>query len=230
MKIQGAVALVTGANRGLGRALAEALVAGGARVYAAARDPKTVDLAGVTPVRLDVTDAEQVAEAARALGDVNLVINNAGVFQPAGVDHPQLEAVARQSFETNFFGPLRMAQAFAPVLKANGGGALVNVLSVLTWTVLPGTGVYSASKAAGLLWTDGLRLDLAAQGTQVVAVHAAFIDTQMSANLQGPKTTPEVVAQRVLTGIEEGQQEILVDEISRQVKSQLAQPKPMYGS
>jgi len=230
MKIQGAVALVTGANRGLGRALAEALVAAGAKVYAAARDPKSVDFAGVTPVRLDVTDAEQVAEVARTLGDVTLVINNAGVFQPAAVDHPQLEAVARQSFETNFFGPLRMAQAFAPILKSNGGGALVNVLSALTWTVLPGTGVYSASKAAGLLWTDALRLDLAAQGTQVVAVHAAFIDTQMSANLQGPKTTPEVVARRVLTGIEEGQQEILVDEISRQVKSQLAQPKPRYGA
>lgn len=228
MKIPG-VALVTGANRGLGRALTQALIARGVKVYAGARDPRLVDVAGAIPVRLDVTNPDDVAEAARTLGDVSLVINNAGVFQTASVTDPRLEAVARESFEVNFFGPMRLAQAFAPILAANGGGALVNVLSVLSWTVLPGTGVYSATKAAGLMWTDGLRTELSSQGTQVVAVHAAFIDTQMSAGLQGPKTSPEVVAQRVLAGLEEGQQEILVDEISRQVKSQLAQPKPRYG-
>lgn len=229
MKIQGSIALVTGANRGLGLAFAQALLARGAKkVYAAARDPKTITLDGVVPLKLDVTNADDIAAAARAAGDVNLVINNAGIaLAPSLLDADGDDALRRQ-LETNLFGPLAISRAFAPALAANGGGALVNMLSALSWLSLPTTGAYSVSKSAAWALTNGLRHELRAQGTQVVGLHAAFIDTEMAAHVSAPKTSSADVARIALDGVEAGQEEILIDEVTRQVKGSLSTAKPAY--
>jgi NAD(P)-dependent dehydrogenase (short-subunit alcohol dehydrogenase family) len=221
MKIQGSTALVTGANRGLGLAFAKALLAAGARkVYAGARDPATVTLPGVIPVKLDVTNDHDITAAAHALGDVDIVINNAGIAAGAalldakgGVDS------LRHLLETNLHGMHAVSRAFAPVLKANGGGALVNMLSALSWTSLGSTSAYSVSKAAAWALTNGLRNELRGQGTQVVAVHAGYIDTDMTAHVDAPKSSPHDIAQRTVEGIAQGQLEVLTDETSRDVKA-----------
>ncbi len=228
MDIRHSVALVTGANRGLGRAFAAALLARGAgKVYAAARDVSSIDLPGVVPVRLDVTDAAEVAAAARSLGDVNLLINNAGVIARSTVVGGDIAAMRRE-METNFFGMLAMSQAFAPVLGANGGGALVNVLSVLSWVTVPGTAMYSASKAAAWALTNALRQELAAQNTQVTALHVGYMDTDMAAHVQTPKANPADVANLVLDAVRDGRDEVLADELSRQVKAGLAADPGVY--
>lgn len=229
MKIQGSTALVTGANRGLGLAFAQALLAGGAaKVYAAARDPSTITLPGARPLRLDITRPADIEAAARACPDVTLLINNAGVLQPSGFLAANAESAVRASLETNFFGTLALSRAFAPVLKANGGGALVNMLSVLSWLVLPQIGAYSASKAAAWALTNGLRNELRAQGTQVVGVHAAYIDTDMAKNVNAPKTKPGVVVQQVLAAVEAGREEVLADEVTRGVKQGLSAEAASY--
>jgi NAD(P)-dependent dehydrogenase (short-subunit alcohol dehydrogenase family) len=228
MNIEGSVALVTGANRGLGKVLAEQLRAKGARkVYAGARDPAKITYAGVTPVKLDVTSAADVAAAAAALGDVNLVINNAGIA-PFGTlaGDPSLEA-ARAVMETNYFAPLRVANAFAPILAKNGGGALVNMLSVLSWITFPSLGAYCASKSAAWALTNALRHELKAQKTLVIGVHAGLIDTDMAAGVDAPKVSPEQVAAAILEAVASGREEVLSDETSRQVKSALSiEPGP----
>lgn len=230
MKIKDSVALITGANRGLGLAFAKALLAAGARqVYAGARDPSTVPaLPGLVPVRLDITNADDVAAAARACADVTLLINNAGIAQGGSFLSPQGTDVARSQLDTNFFGTLAMARAFAPVLKANGGGVLVNMLSILSWVSMSSTSAYSASKAAAWSLTNGLRNELRAQGTQVVGVHAAFIDTDMARHIQAPKTRPEDVAAQTLQAIEDGREEVLADSLTRQVKSALSAESGIY--
>jgi NAD(P)-dependent dehydrogenase (short-subunit alcohol dehydrogenase family) len=223
MKIQGSVALVTGANRGLGRAFVEGLLARSAgKIYAGARDPGQVKTPGVEAIQLDVTNAEQVAAAGRRLGDVNLLINNAGIFQTGALLDDDAEGSARRQFETNFFGALAVSRALAPALKKNGGGALVNVLSALSWAVLPGTGSYSATKAAALALTHGLRNELKPQGTLVVAVHSGYIDTDMARGVPGPKVSPEDVVRQVLEALEEDREEVLADAVSRAVKSRLS--------
>lgn len=227
MPIEGAVALVTGANRGLGLAFVRALLeAGAARVYAAARDPSRVTLG--TPIRLDITDAASVDAAARTASDVNLLINNAAVLQARPFLADDAEQAVRAALETNLFGTLAMARAFAPVLKANGGGALVNMLSVLSWLNLPQVGAYGASKAAAWALTNGLRNELRAQGTLVVGVHAAFIDTDMAAFVKGPKSPPEAVARLVIEAIEQGREEVLADEVTRNVKRGLSAEPASY--
>src|SRR5262249_20935206 len=134
MKVSGSIALVTGANRGLGLAFAKALVErGAAKVYAAARNPEAVTLKGVAPLKLDVTSGEDIAAAARAAGNVNLLINNAGIARPGGFLADGAVEPALEQFEVNFVGPLRMARAFAPILAKSGGGAIINVLSVASW-------------------------------------------------------------------------------------------------
>jgi NAD(P)-dependent dehydrogenase (short-subunit alcohol dehydrogenase family) len=228
MKIHGAVALVSGANRGLGRALAAALLARGAKVYAGARDPSRVELPGARPLRLDITRAEDVAAAARACADVTLLFNNAGAMQPAPFLAPGADAAARSLLETNFFGTLALSRAFAPVLAANGGGAIVNVLSVLSWLNLPQAGAYGASKAAAWALTNGLRNELRFQGTRVLAVHAAFIDTDMARNIQAPKTPPATVVEQVLAALEEGRDEVLADDLTRKVKRGLGAEPASY--
>lgn len=223
MKISGSVALVTGANRGLGRALARALAERGAStVYAGARDPGTVTDPGLVPVKLDVTDPADIAAAAARYEDVTLLINNAGVFHGGPLLGPATLDEARNEMEINYFGTLALTRAFAPVLGANGGGALVNVLSVLSHVSAPGMGSYAASKSAAWSLTNGVRLELAPQGTQVVGVHVGFMDTDMAAQVTQPKARPEDVAAQALDALEAGQQEVFADEVSRRVKAGLS--------
>src|SRR4051812_474785 len=229
MQIANAVVLITGANRGIGLAFArEALARGARRVYAAARDPASVKLAGVLPIQLDVTDAAQVARAARECGDVSILVNNAGIASTGGfLADADLES-ARRQFETNFFGTLRVAQAFAPVLARNGGGALLNVLSVASWINRPTLGVYGASKSAAWALTNGLRHELRAQGTQVTALHMGFVDTDLTRGLDFPKSTPEAIVRAALDGLEAGHAEVLGDDLTRQVKQSLSSATPAY--
>jgi NAD(P)-dependent dehydrogenase (short-subunit alcohol dehydrogenase family) len=223
MKISGSVALVTGANRGLGRALARALAERGAgTVYAGARDPGTVTDPGLVPVKLDVTDPADIAAVAARYKDVTLLVNNAGVFHGGPLLGPATLDEARNEMEINYFGTLALTRAFAPVLGANGGGALVNVLSVVSHVSVPGMGSYAASKSAAWSLTNGVRLELAGQGTLVVGAHMGFMDTDMAAHVTQPKERPEDVAARTLDAVEAGQPEVLIDEISRQVKAGLS--------
>ena len=230
MKLKNAVVFITGANRGLGRAFAQAaLAAGAAKVYAAAREPASIDLPGVVPIALDVTDAAQVAAAAAQCTDVTLLINNAGISQQAGVLGTDAIAAARRHLDTNFFGVWALTQAFAPVLQANGGGAVLNVLSVLSWVTLPGLTPYSASKAAAWALSNGLRSELKAQGTQLTSLHVGYMDTDMTRGVEGPKSSPADVARLALAGLEAGAFEVLADDISRQVKQSLSTAAPAYA-
>ena len=221
MKIQGAAALVTGANRGLGAAIAQALLDSGAKVYGAARDTETITNPNVIPVQLDVTNADDIANAARACGDVSIVVNNAGILRSSASLAPGAIDAARAEMETNFFGPLRMAQAFTPVLRDNGGGALVNVLSVLSFVSMPQGATYSASKAAAWSLTNALRIELRRQGTLVVAVHAGFIDTDMATGVDAEKVSPQLVASQIVAALEAGAEEVLADPTSEMVKAAL---------
>ena len=223
MKIHNAVALVTGANRGIGLAFTRELLARGARkVYAGARNAASVTLPGVEALRLDVTQPDDIAAAVARAGDVTLVINNAGIGAVGGFLLPDSEAVTRRMLETNFFGMLRVSQAFAPALKENGGGALLNVLSIASWVnggLLAG---YSASKAAAWSLTNALRQELAAQKTQVTALHMAFVDTDLVRGLDQPKSSPEEIVGRALNGLEAGLDEVIADAATQAVKQGLS--------
>ncbi|MFI9571582.1 SDR family oxidoreductase [Microbispora rosea] len=222
MKIEGSVALVTGANRGLGRCFAAALLErGAATVYAAARRPETVDLPGVVPLALDITDPASVRAAAERARDVNLLINNAGVSTGSSALAGTLDDI-RLEMETHYFGTLAMARAFAPVLGRNGGGAILNVLSVLSWFTAPRVAAYSAAKAAALQLTNSLRLELKEQGTLVTALHVGYMDTDMAAHADGPKADPAEVAAQALRGIEQGSFEVVADDTSRYVRARLS--------
>lgn len=229
MKIENAVALVTGANRGIGLAFARELLARGARkVYAGARDPAAVTQSGVQPLRLDVTKPQDVAAAAALASDVTLVINNAGIAQPGGFLEADSEEVARRTFETNFFAMLRMSKLFAPILKGNGGGALLNVLSVASWVNGGELAAYSASKSAAWSLTNALRSELAAQKTQVLALHMAYVDTDLTRGFDVPKSSPEEIVKRALDGLESGFDEVLADELTLQVKRAMTAARPSY--
>lgn len=229
MKIENSIALVTGANRGIGLALARTLLArGAAKVYAAARDPRSVALPGVIPLQLDVTSPEQVAAAARVAGDVTLVINNAGIGSTTKLLSADAEATLYRELETNAFGMLRVGRAFAPVLAANGGGALVNILSVVSFTSSPTLPTYSVSKSAAWSISNGLRNELREQGTQVVGVHVGFVDTDLTKGLKGDKHDALEVAATILAGVAAGNEEVLVDEFSRRVKAGVGQEPSAY--
>jgi NAD(P)-dependent dehydrogenase (short-subunit alcohol dehydrogenase family) len=229
MKIENAVVLVTGANRGIGLAFATELLARGARkVYAAARHPATITQRGVQGLRLDVNKSEEVAAAAALASDVTLVINNAGIAQPGGFLAADSEEVARRIFETNFFGMLRISKAFAPILERQGGGALINVLSVASWVSDGGLAAYSASKAAAWSLTNALRTELAAQKTQVLALHMAYVDTDLTRGFDVPKSSPEAIVKRALDGLESGLDEVVADELTAQVKGGLTAARPSY--
>ncbi|WP_433561150.1 SDR family oxidoreductase [Nocardia sp. CA-151230] len=220
--IEGANVLVTGGQRGLGRAFArEFLDRGAAKVYVTARKPEASDDPRIVPVELEVTDPDSIAAVAERAGDVSIVVNNAGVLRPAPLLRTEMADVV-ETFETNVFGPLRIARAFAPILAVNGGGALVDVHSVLSWS--SGAAAYGASKAA--LWsiTNSLRIELAGQGTQVVGVHLGFADTDMVKAIAAPKISPAEVAAAVADGLEQGATEVLVDDFTRQVKAALSGP------
>ena len=230
MKIENAVVLVTGANRGIGLAFVRELLARGARkVYAAARDPSSIaPQPGVQALRLDVNNPEDVAAAAALASDATLVINNAGIAQPGGFMAADSEEVMRRIFETNVFGVLRVSKAFAPVLQANGGGALLNVLSVASWVNGGELAAYSASKSAAWSLTNALRHELAAQKTQVLGLHMAYVDTDLTRGFDVPKTSPVQIVRRALDGLEAGADEVLADELTQHVKLAMTATRPSY--
>ena len=230
MKIENAVVLVTGANRGIGLAFVSELLARGARkVYAAARDPSSIaPQPGVLALRLDVNNPEDVAAAAALASDVTLVINNAGIAQPGGFMAADSEEVMRRIFETNVFGVLRVSKAFAPVLQANGGGALLNVLSVASWVNGGELAADSASKSAAWSLTNALRHELAAQKTQVMGLHMAYVDTDLTRGFDVPKTSPVQIVRRALDGLEAGADEVLADELTQHVKLAMTATRPSY--
>jgi NAD(P)-dependent dehydrogenase (short-subunit alcohol dehydrogenase family) len=219
MKIKNSVVLVTGGNRGLGKAFVEeALARGAATVYAAARDPRTVTTPGAVPLALDVTDPDSVAAAAAVAGDVSILVNNAGALVGANYLTSPVDDVRRE-FEVNFYGPLLVTRAFAPALVANRGHVL-NVHSVLSWLALSGS--YSATKAALWSMTNALRLDLGPRGVGVTGLHVGYVDTDMAAAVDAPKSSPAEVVRQALDGVEAGFHEVLADEVSRDVKRGLA--------
>ena len=229
MKIENAVVLVTGANRGIGQAFARELLARGAsKIYAGARDPATVTQSGVQALRLDINRPEEVAAAATLASDVTLIINNAGIAEPGGFLAADSEEVTRRIFETNFFAMLRVSKAFAPILKANGGGALLNVLSIASWVNGGGLAAYSASKSAAWSLTNALRHELAVQKTQVLGLHMAYVDTDLTRGLDAPKSSPEEIVKRALDGLESGVDEVLADELTLQVKLGMTAARPSY--
>ncbi|MFF3997069.1 SDR family oxidoreductase [Streptomyces cyaneofuscatus] len=222
MELENAVAVVTGANRGLGRHLAAQLLERGATVYAAARRPGTVDLPGAIPLRLDVTDEESIRAAARTASDATLLVNNAGISTATSLLTGDLDAVRRE-MDTNFYGPLGVTRAFTPVIEGNGGGAVLNILSVLSWLHPAGLGSYAAAKAAAWALTDATREELAPRGITVSALHVGYMDTDMAAAVPADqKADPADVAAQALDGIEKGLPEILADATTRQVRQSLA--------
>ena len=222
MTLNGSVALVTGGNRGLGDKFVRALLeAGASKVYAAARDPRAVTAAGAVPIALDITDHASVVAAAEQAQDVTLLVNNAGSSSGAGILDGDL-ADFRLEYETHVLGTLDVTRAFAPVLARNGGGAVLNVLSVLSWVSLPDAAAYSAAKAAEWSVTNALRGALAGQGTQVTALHVGYMDTDMVAALDVPKSDPADIARIALEGVEKGLLEVVADDLSRQVQSGLS--------
>ncbi len=215
-------ALVTGANRGLGKQLASELVARGAKVYAAARRPETVDLPGVIPVQLDITDPESVRRAADIASDVTVLVNNAGVSTRANLLTGPIDDV-RLEMETHYFGTLNVIRAFAPVIERNGGGAILNVLSVLSWAHPPTSGAYASAKAAAWALTDAVRTELAPRGVTVSALHVGYMDTDMVSYVPADqKIDPAVVARQAVAGLLAGEPEILADEITRNTKAALS--------
>ncbi len=229
MKIENAVILITGANRGLGLAFAqEALKRGAAKVYAGARNPASVTLPGVQAIKLDVTSPEQLAEAAAAANDVTIVINNAGIADFGGFLPEGSVASVRRHMETNVIGPIQVTQAFAPALAKNGGGAILNVLSIASWINRPLLGVYGASKSAAWAVTNGLRHELREQKTLVTGLHMGFVDTDLTQGIDAPKLTPEEVVRQAFDALEANQEEVLGDDMTRQVKASLSSATPAY--
>lgn len=223
MQIQHTTALVTGANRGIGRALVQALLSRGAqRIYATARnlhslsDLVALDPARIVPLPLDITQPSQLAAAVQAAPDVNLLINNAGVLDFGNVLDAPPEAF-RRNLDTNFYGLLHATRAFVPVIEANGGGAIANLLTLVALASMPGLGVYNASKAAAWSLTQSLRADLAKRNIHVHAVFPGAIDTDMLAGVDMPKTAPSHVANQVLQGIEANLEDIFPDPMSEQM-------------
>lgn len=224
MRIEGAVALVTGANRGMGGVFVEELLARGARtVLAGARNIESIKVEDprVIPVTLDVTDTERIAALAEELPEVSLVVNNAGIMDPDVPLRVPLHQ-ARRQIETNYIGLISMTTAFAPVLARNGGGAFVNMLSVVSFVGAPWLSSYAASKAAAWNYTNSARSQLASQGTEVLGVHVGYVDTDMAAAIQAEKMAPSAVVRAALDALAAGLPEVLVDDFTRNIKAGLS--------
>jgi NAD(P)-dependent dehydrogenase (short-subunit alcohol dehydrogenase family) len=230
MNLSGSTALVTGANRGIGRHFVEQLHDRGAtKVYATARNAGSIDLPGVEVLQLDITDPAAVAAAAAAASDVTLLVNNAGVSTHQNLVTGDLDKI-RLEMDTHFYGTLSMVRAFAPVLAANGGGAILNVLSRMSWLSYVGANAYSASKAAEWSLTNGIRLELAEQGTLVTGLVLSSTDTDMMAGWDVEKNDPADVVRAALDGAEARRLEVLADEDSAEAKAALsADPSEVYA-
>jgi NAD(P)-dependent dehydrogenase (short-subunit alcohol dehydrogenase family) len=222
MDISQATAFVTGANRGLGRHLAGELLARGATVYAGARNPASVDLPGAIPVAIDITDPASVAAAAAAAGDVNLLINNAGSATGAQLLSADDLDKLHTEIDTHYFGTLAVVRAFAPQITARGGGAILNILSALSWVTFPQVGGYAAAKAAEWSLTNALRVQLAPDGIRVSGLHVGYMDTDMAAAVTGPKEDPAKIARLAVDGLEAGRYEIVADDTSQRVLAGLS--------
>jgi NAD(P)-dependent dehydrogenase (short-subunit alcohol dehydrogenase family) len=221
MEINGQTALVTGANRGLGRHLAKQLRDRGATVYAAARNPASVDLDGVTPIALDVTDRASVEAAAAATRGVSILVNNAGSSTGSSLLTSDLSGI-RLEMDTHYFGTLAVIRAFAPQLAENDRGAVLNILSVLSWFSIPRSGAYSAAKSAEWSLTNALRQELAPSGILVSALHVGYMDTDMTRGIEAAKSDPAAIARIAIDGIEADQAEIIADDTSRTVQAGLS--------
>lgn len=226
MQINGTTALVTGANRGLGKAFAEALVARGATtVYATARRPELIDVPGVIPLHLDLTDQASIDAAAAQVGELDILVNNAGISTDAPLLGPSTDNIRRE-FDTNFWGTLNVTRAFAPRLA---GGAILTVISALSWYAFsPGSNGYAASKAAEWSLTNGIRLELADQKTQVTALALAIADTDMMAGYDIPKLAPHAVVAQALDGLEAGLIEVIADSPTANVKASLSRDPALF--
>lgn len=230
MKIQDSIVFVSGANRGLGLAFAqEALRRGAKKVYAGVRNPTAESLPGIVQVKLDVTDGASVTAAAQQCADTSVLVNNAGIarLNSSVLDSSMVE-LSREIFETNYYGTILLSQAFAPVLAKNGGGAVVNVLSDAVWFSRPLLASYSASKSAVWSFTNALRIELRGQKTLVQGLHVSFMDTDMTHGFDMKKSSPQQVAEASLAGVETGQEEVLADSFTREVKQSLSAGKALY--
>lgn len=221
MQISSATALVTGANRGLGRHLAEQLRDRGATVYAGARDPDRVTYPGVTPVRLDVTDQATIDAALHTIGTVSILVNNAGSATGASLLTGDV-ADLRTEFDTHVFGSLAVTRAFAPAMADLPESAVLNILSVVSWVSLPAVGGYCAAKSAAWSMTNSLRAELAPQRTRVTGLHVGYIDTDMTRDLDVAKADPADIARLAIDAVERGDHEVVADDISTFVQQQLS--------
>jgi NAD(P)-dependent dehydrogenase (short-subunit alcohol dehydrogenase family) len=235
MQIQNATALVTGANRGIGRAYVEALVKAGAkRIYATARQVEALqEVVAIAPDRiipltLDITNEAQVQQVAGLAQDINLLINNAGVASVGGLFDADAWGVAQAQMDTNYFGTLRMVYAFTPILQRNGGGTIVNLLSIVSVVNIPNVASYSASKAALYSATQAMRAKLAGQNIQVIGVYPGPIDTDMSSHLEIDKTSPIIVAEKTLAAIVSGTEDVYPDPMAVEVFKNLSEPLKVW--
>jgi NAD(P)-dependent dehydrogenase (short-subunit alcohol dehydrogenase family) len=230
MNISGSVVFVTGASRGLGLAFAKiALAKGASKVYAGVRNPANFNVPGLIPVQLDVTDEASIKAAAAQCSDTTLLVNNAGIatLMNSPLD-PNMIELSQHLMETNYYGVIRTTQAFAPILAANGGGAVINVLSDVTWLSIPMLAAYAASKSAAWSFTNALRLQVRPDNTQVVALHVGFIDTDLTKDFDLPKSSPEAVVNAAFATLEAGGEEALADEGTRYIKSTLSSADAIY--
>ncbi|MGG4132262.1 SDR family oxidoreductase [Paenibacillus illinoisensis] len=221
MDISKQVVLISGANRGFGKQLALELLARGAKVYAGARNPESIDLPGAIPIKLDITKPDSVKSASETAKDVTLLINNAGTSTGASLLTGSLDDIQLE-FDTHVFGTLTMIRSFTPVIEKNGGGTILNILSVLSWLNVGSGGAYSTAKAAAWGMTNALRLELAPMNIKVTGLHVAFMDTDMTAGNNSPKSDPKDIAKITIDGIESDLYEIIADELSQKIQQGLA--------